>query len=431
MTVGPFGYIALLLIALAGIAGQWLGGGLERLWWYMTGAVASAVWIEFALGKRNTFGVRYEALGVAALGIKLETTICIENDSTRPLMLESRFVAGAGLSVTDELMHWCVAARGCARRALPVLPLCLGSSELGTLYLRRLGDLRLIWWPQCAGAGLRITVVPQRLNELRTKSGTRAGGASTSPVLGRGFELYGLRPYRSGDSMRSMDWKATARAQRPMVRLFTEQRQLEMILVIDCGRASAVEIGALSRLGYCVNSAAQLAEKACADGHAVGCVLYAQNVLAALPPGTGTDGLMRVRTALGRAITRREESNPLAAALRAAQLVRHRTLMVILTHADEADEGGPLIKAASLLGRTHLTVIASPRDPAMASLAQRTAQDWLDPYVGFAAQELMIEERRAIVQLRGKGAQVVSAFPEQLAPALLQTYERLQLARAV
>ena len=431
MTVGPIGYIALLLITLAGIAGQWLGGGLEPLWWYMTAALAGAIWVEFALDKKNTFRVRYESGRVAALGIKLQTAVCIENDSPRPLNLESRFVAGAGLSVTDELMHWRIAARERARRALPVLPLCLGSPDLGTLYLRRLGALRLIWWPQRAPAGLSITVVPQRLDELRTQLGTRAGGVSTAPVLGRGFELYGLRLYRSGDPMRAMDWKATARARRPMVRLYTEQRQLEMVLAVDCGRASAVEIGALSRLGYCVNSAAQLAERACADGHAVGVVLYAQSVLAALPPGAGTAGLVRVRTILGGAVTRREESNPLAAALRAAQLVRHRTLMVILTHADEADDGGALLKAVSLLRRTHLTIIASPRDPAIADLAQREAQTWLDPYVGLAAQELMIEERRAIVQLRAKGAHVVSAFPEQLASTLLQTYERLQRTRAV
>ena len=435
MTVGPLGYIVLLLITLAGIGGQWLGGGLESLWWYLTAALASAVWIEFSLGKKNTFRVRCEAPSVAALGVELQTAICIENDSTRPLMLESRFVAGNGLNVAvDEIMHWRVAARGHERRALPLLPLCLGSSELGTTYLRRLGMLKLIWWPQRVAAGLRITIVPQRLNEPRTRLGTRAGGASTSPVLGRGFELYGLRPYRSGDPMRAIDWKASARAQQPMVRLFTEQRQLEMILVVDCGRASAVEIGALSRLGYCVNSAAQLAEKACADGHAVGVILYAQDVLSVLPPGTGTAGLLRVRTALGGAVTRREESNPLAAALRAAQLVRHRTLMVILTHADEADNGSPLLKAVSLLGRTHLTVIASPRDPAIADLAQGEShelQAWFDPYVGLAAQELMIEERRAIVQLRAKGAHVVSEFPEQLASTLLQTYERLQLVRAV
>ena len=191
---------------------------------------------------------------------------------------------------------------------------------------------------------------------------------------GAGFQSLGLRDYRHGDPMRAIDWKATARSQRYSVRLHSEERNLELLVLLDAGRTSNLRAGTLSRLHHYVNVAARLAERAILNGDHVGMIVFADCPLAAIPPAHGAAALLGVRRILEEAHAVASESNPLAAALLARRLLHHRSLVVVLTDVDESQDPAQLIRAVQLLAPKHLPVIAGTLDEETLALRHRPSQ---------------------------------------------------------
>ena len=64
------------------------------------------------------------------------------------------------------------------------------------------------------------------------------GGEYHSTFKGRGMTFSEVRPYQFGDDVRSIDWNVTARYNEPFVKVFEEERELTLMLVVDVSRSS-------------------------------------------------------------------------------------------------------------------------------------------------------------------------------------------------
>jgi uncharacterized protein (DUF58 family) len=188
---------------------------------------------------------------------------------------------------------------------------------------------------------------------LRRLDGRLAGGYRTAH-RGTGTDLVGLREYTEGDDARHIDWNVTARLNEPQLRVFTEDRELTVWLVLD--RSASMTAGAPGRGKNDVLSelALVLARLFGRGGNRVGALLYdtglydtglydtaLDNTAAVriVPPGTGRRHALRIsaelaRTAsLGRGGTGRAgRTTDLAAMLDAvAKLARRRALIVVIS----------------------------------------------------------------------------------------------------
>jgi uncharacterized protein (DUF58 family) len=72
---------------------------------------------------------------------------------------------------------------------------------------------------------------------------------------GAGLEFQNLREYREGDAQRQVDWKASSRMGRLISREYQDERDQQIVLLLDCGRRMAARDGALSHLDHVLNSA--------------------------------------------------------------------------------------------------------------------------------------------------------------------------------
>jgi uncharacterized protein (DUF58 family) len=228
-----------------------------------------------------------------------------------------------------------------------------------------------------------------------------------------------------------IDWKASARAQRLVSRDFAEDQHLEVVVVIDAGRASGVRAGELDRFGHYVNAAARLAQYVVTQDDLIGLVVFADQPLLALPPARGTRAIARLRTARAGAQVTGNESNPLQAVLRVRSLVRQRSLVVLLTDLDDADVASQLLASVRMLLPKHLPFIAGLSSAAAESLAAAPAGSWLDPFESLAAQEYCTGLHRKVQALRALGAPALVARPEQLEGAVLEAYGNFRQRRRV
>jgi len=200
---------------------------------------------------------------------------------------------------------------------------------------------------------------------IRRLDGRLQGSYRTS-YRGAGTDLTGLRPYAEGDDARHIDWNVTARLAEPQLRVFTEDRELTVWLVLD--RSASMTVGAPGRgkQDVLAELALALAQLFSRGGNRVGALLYDTGLARTVPPGTGRRHVLRIGAELdrpappppprstGRAGSRRKPpSQPtnLAAMLEAAaRLAKRRGLIVVIS--DFIGEGD-WERALLALGRRH------------------------------------------------------------------------------
>ncbi len=167
---------------------------------------------------------------------------------------------------------------------------------------------------------------------IRRLDGRLAGGYRTAH-RGTGTDLAGLREYTEGDDARHIDWNVTARLNEPQLRVFTEDRELTVWLVLD--RSASMTVGAPGRGKNDVLSelALVLARLFGRGGNRVGALLYDTGAVRIVPPGSGRRHALRISAELARTPGfGTTGTTDLAAMLDAvAKLARRRALIVVIS----------------------------------------------------------------------------------------------------
>ena len=168
--------------------------------------------------------------------------------------------------------------------------------------------------------------------ELRARRlvNTLFSGEYRSVFRGQGIEFAEVRAYQHGDDFRSIDWNVTARMGSPYVKTFEEERELTLLLVVD--RSGSVEFGRpATKSEIAVEVAAVLALAAARQHDRVGAVIFSGGIDHVVPPGKGRTHALRVIRDL-LAFTPQDRGTNLKAALAyVARLLRHRSIVVILS----------------------------------------------------------------------------------------------------
>ena len=182
-----------------------------------------------------------------------------------------------------------------------------------------------------------VRLPPALLKQVRTLAlrGRRAtdtllGGEIRSVFRGTGMEFTDVRPYTEGDDLRHLDWNLLARTGHPYIKLYTETRELTLLLVVDRSRSTAVG-DPEPKSARAVEVAALLALVAAQQQDRVGLLAFADKIGPVIPPGRGhrhAFGVVQALFALEPAGT----STDLAGALRAAgALLKRRALVVVIS----------------------------------------------------------------------------------------------------
>ncbi|MGP4095100.1 DUF58 domain-containing protein [Nonomuraea sp. KM90] len=161
----------------------------------------------------------------------------------------------------------------------------------------------------------------------------RLQGAHRTTYRGSGIDFTGLRAYSEGDDARHIDWNVTARLDEPHLRVFTEDRELTVWLVLD--RSASMTAGRPGRGKHDVLAelALVLARLFGRGGNRVGALLFDTGMLRVVPPGTSRRHALRIGAELDRtSAAHGGATTDLAEMLDAAgRLARRRALIVVLS----------------------------------------------------------------------------------------------------
>ena len=132
--------------------------------------------------------------------------------------------------------------------------------------------------------------------EIRTRRlvNDSLAGEYRSVFKGRGIDFDDVREYVPGDEIRTIDWNVTARAGRPFVKKFTEERELTLLLLVDVSASGNFGSAAKSKRELAAELASVLAFSAIHNNDKVGLILYTDRVEEYIPPKKGRRHVLRV-----------------------------------------------------------------------------------------------------------------------------------------
>jgi uncharacterized protein (DUF58 family) len=251
-------------------------------------------------------------------------------------------------------------------------------------------------------------------------------GLRSAQGLGGGTEFESLREYSSDDEFRRVDWSATARTGKPIVRTYRAERNQNVVVLLDNGRVMAARVDDVPRVEHAMDAALMLATVATRLGDRYGLVVFDAAVRTVLAPSKARTQVGHVTEALFDLEPELVESDYRSAFAETIVRFRRRALLVLLTELNEQAAEEYLVPALPLIARSHVIVVGAVRDPEVDRWAVAPADGTEEAYRRSAAITALQERSRVAARLRGFGVTVVDAAPGKLAPALADTYLKLK-----
>ena len=238
---------------------------------------------------------------------------------------------------------------------------------------------------------------------------------------GEGLEFHQLRDYREGDSLRQIDWNATARLRRPIAREYQDERDQQIVFLVDCGRRMNARDGLLSHFDEVLNAVLLLAFVALRQGDAAGLMTFADASPRFVPARKSRETINAFLNALYDVQPTLRPPDYHAAAVALSRRLKRRSLVVIVSNLRDEDEE-TLLPALALLKRKHLVLFANLRESVLDAVRDTPVQA-LDDALAYAAGAIYERERNAITRrVESSGAMLLDTLPKELAVRLVNRY---------
>lgn len=407
-----------------------------RVGWHVMGALLVGVATADAwLARRAAAGLEVRRETPRALSVGLWHTV------TLALTARTRAVSGvildrvpAGAETQHERQPFSVPRGSVARLSYRIRPFERGNGRLGPLDIRVDSALGLWHSQQTIGEATSIRVYPDfarivQYTWLATDNRLSQIGVLQRRRRGQGLEFHQLRDYRQDDSPRHIDWSATARARRLIAREYQDERDQQIVLVLDCGQRMRAKDGAMSHFDHALNALLLLAYVALRQGDAVGVGTFAHDRPRFLPPRKSIATVSALMHGLFDLQPSMQTPDYLGAATALGRRLTKRALIVLATTVRDED-GEALQESARILRRKHAVVVANLREGALTLAKERPIAGLDDALVYAAATDYVERRRRTIATLRRAGVQIIDVPPAGLARQLVNHYWDLKRAGA-
>ena len=372
-----------------------------------------------------------------ALGEAMEVTVVAANGGPRQALIRvtddldermERLPAQTDPLQTDpweDGVLVTVAAASQVRLAYRVRPRTRGFLRLGAIHVRTLGPMGLAWRRTVEPAEQVVRVQPGlsgflRRKDLAVRRPLREPGPRRIRRAGEGSEFESLREYVRGDDPRAIDWKATARRNRYVVRNWQAERNQNVVLAIDAGRHMRERTLDRERADFALAAAMLVAGRARAYGDRVATLVFDDQVRHLSPPRRVDMGAMAEM--LAGVETRLVEPNYPLAVASLARTIRKRSLVVLFCDVIDGDVSRALVASLTRITRTHLPMAVAIRNPELERVAARTPSHEAGAFERAAAEELVQARAAALQTMRRSGILVVDADPDDAMAATIEKY---------
>ncbi|HYI47697.1 MAG TPA: DUF58 domain-containing protein [Allosphingosinicella sp.] len=301
-----------------------------------------------------------------------------------------------------------------------------GTARLDCVWIRFAGPLGLMWKQRQLALGQGILITPD-IRGVSDKSVQMLNqeamyGIRAQLQVGEGAEFEALADYRPGMDRRAIDWKTSARHTMLIAKEYRTERNNNIVMALDAGRAMCEPLGGIPRVDRAVSAALLTAFVALKDGDRVGFFAFDSKPRASSQPISGARAFpLLQRIAAGIEYSANETNYTLGIATLASELNR-RSLIVVFTEFADTISAELMLGAIGTLLKRHLLLFVVLKDEELENFAAAEPAGPDDISRAVTAASLLRERRLVITRLRHLGVHVIEAAAAEAGPALVNAY---------
>lgn len=282
-----------------------------------------------------------------------------------------------------------------------------------------------------------VKVLPSYLQlrqfELMAYSNNLAeAGSRKIRKIGHSLEFEQIKEYVTGDDIRSINWKATARkGGQLMVNNFTDERSQQVYCVIDKGRVMKMPFEGMTLLDYAINATLILSRVALIKQDKAGLVTFAENIGHFLPADRKASQMGSILETLYNQQTKFLESDFEKLYAHVRTRISNRSLIVLFTNFESMSGLQRQLPYIRSIARNHLVLVVFFENTELRQLTDEPANDIETLYTKTIAEKFVYEKRLIVKELQKHGIFTILTAPQNLTVNTVNKYLELKARQAI
>ncbi|CAN5887576.1 DUF58 domain-containing protein [soil metagenome] len=315
-------------------------------------------------------------------------------------------------------------------------PVSRGLYEFGDTHLYVTSGLGLIIRRFTAATSRGIPVYPSymQLKKYQLISQTAVmieHGSKRMRKIGQSMEFEQIRDYVTGDDVRSLNWKATARKGQLMINNYSDEKSQQVYCVIDKGRLMKMPFGGLSLLDYAINSTLLMCNVCLQKQDRIGLITFADKMGAVIAADRKPIQRENILEALYRQQTSFLESDFEMLYMQIRKRIKQRSLLILYTNFESLNGLRRQLGYLRSIAKHHLLLVVFFENTELVKLSHADAMNLEDVYVKTIADKFVFEKKLIVKELQKYGILSILTSPENLTVNTVNKYLELKTRQAI
>ena len=240
--------------------------------------------------------------------------------------------------------------------------------------------------------------------------------------LGHTMEFEQIKEYVTGDDVRTINWKATAKHGELMVNQYQDEKAQPIYSLIDSGRVMKMPFRGLSLLDYAINSTLAFSNVALKKGDKTGLLAFAETIKSHLPASSKKSHLNLILEVLYNIDTAYLDTDFGRLYAEVKRKIPHRSLLLLYTnfeHISSMERQMPYLRG---LAKKHVLVVIFFENTELHSLIEQPAENTPEIYYKTIAQKMEYDKKLMVLELEKNGIQTVLTKPQDLTVNTINKY---------
>jgi uncharacterized protein (DUF58 family) len=244
--------------------------------------------------------------------------------------------------------------------------------------------------------------------------------------LGHTMEFDQIKEYVRGDDIRSLNWKATARANSLMINQYQDERSQQVVNVIDMGRVMKLPFDGLSLLEYAINTSLVISNISLIKEDKAGLITFSNKQSIVVKPEKKRTHIRKIQEALYNLKTNFLESDFQRMLVSLRTHLNQRSLILLYTNFETYSGMERQLLYLQRLAKDHLLVVVFFENTEMTSLIEQDSKTIEDIYTKTIAEKFSYEKRQIVKALNQRGIHTILTPPKELSVNAINKYLELK-----
>ncbi len=308
-----------------------------------------------------------------------------------------------------------------------VIPTKRGAFVFGKVYLRITSRFKLFTKDYTIDLHKQYKVYPPFKNVDKFRLRLRKNpmlmqGIKVLKIQGKGTSFESLRDYITGDEYKKINWKASARAEGPIVNQYEPEKNQRVYLFIDTGRTMSYTVRGYRKLDMAINTAILLSDIINQNGDLSGIVTFNTQPLHMIMADKGAQHRNEIIETLYNVQDTKETSNYEAVFHHFKEKEKNKSIIFIFTDFDTIEESKEMMRLIPIIARTHIVVIVFIKDEDIEELVQERSKDKDEIFTKAVALDMLKDRSKMIRVLNTNNVFCIECPPEKLQIQVINKY---------